>query len=152
MPLNAALDHAEDLAEAGDIPAALLALEAARTVASGRGAQADVAVLTMEIGAMTARAGDLEDALPLLQLAQALATAAAAPLTAAEALVTHCSVLGALGRFDEALPALRHAVAELSRIAPGGELHTQAKAELSAFSNLTSPKNAATWAALLDKS
>lgn len=149
--MDHAFDHAEDLAEAGDFSGAIAALAAIRARAVAEGLTNDAARAQLELGAMTARAGDLDDALPLLELAEAMATSAATPLIGLEARVTHCSVLGAMARFEDALPALRHAVAELSRLDPSGELYTQARAELRAFENVVSPKNAATWAAMMDK-
>ena len=149
-PFDMALEHAEDLAEAGDFAGALAALESTRLSEAAEGRATNAAAAQVEVGAMTARAGDLEGALPVLELAEASARAAGAPLTALEARVTHCSVLGALAQFDRALPALKHAVAELESIAPGSELHQQAAGELRSFTNLTSPKNAATWASLLE--
>jgi tetratricopeptide (TPR) repeat protein len=135
--LEQVLDHAEALADVGDFPAALAHLASHRGRAEAEARPRDSAEISMASGAITARAGDLDGALSILEHAAAAATAVGADLVALEARVTHCSVLAALGDFDRAIPALRDAVARLSEIQPGGELHRDAEAELLAYTNLT---------------
>ncbi|MCO4744298.1 MAG: hypothetical protein KC912_05880 [Proteobacteria bacterium] len=148
--LNLALDRADACADNGDITGACAILEASRRELLAEGLPVEACQLQVELGAMTARAGDLTSALAILEVAEASAHQAGSATLALEARVTHCSVLGAMGAFDQAIPALTHAVKRLAELAPDSELYADARAELTSFTNLTSPKNAATWAALLD--
>lgn len=143
---EALLAEAEAWAESGALEAAgaRAAEVAASAMAGGRLAVAADALRLC--GVCAARAGDWERALADLAAASECAID---PLLRAEIAVTRASVLGAAGRFPEAIALLRSQVQVLATL-PGGEaLARDARAELTAFLNVTSPKHAATWAAIV---
>ncbi len=142
---EAQLAQAEAWAEGGALDAArALAEQVARSAQSG--GRMDLAADALRLcGVCSARSGAWDQALAELNAA---AEVVVDPLLGAEIAVTRGSVLGAAGRFSEAIVLLRAQVGALAAISGGAELAREARAELAAFVNLTSPKNAATWAAI----
>jgi tetratricopeptide (TPR) repeat protein len=139
------LAEAETWAEQGALEVARRLAEQVAVAARSDG-QVDRAADALRLcGVCAARAGAWDQALADLAAA---ADCAVDPLLAAEIAVTRGSVLGAAGRFPEAIALLRGQIEALASIPDGAALARDARAELTAFLNLTSPKNAATWAAI----
>ena len=145
IALDQALTAAEARADAGDLPGAIDALEALRP---GR-PPAEASRILTAIASFVARSGDLEGALPQLELSEALA--AGAPLAHGLARLTRASVLAALGRYDSAVPMALEVARGPDDTPELAELRADARAEASAYINLVSPKNRATWRALLER-
>lgn len=144
MDVGEVRERAAALADAGGLGAAL---DLVRGSCAGA-PRLDAAALRIEEGSLLARQGQFDDALAVLQIAESLALES--PTLGAEARVMRASILGGCGRFEEALPILRRAVRELQALdAP--DLLADARAELRAFENLTSPKHLGTWASILGR-
>lgn len=124
-----------------DLPGALRALRALPPPATPP-------VLLLE-AELLARSGQLEAAFAPLDTLQTLCDAAPDLAVEAEAAVLRASVVAALGRFDEAMPMLASVIGVLEGHPSLTWLRDEARAELRAYSNLVSPKSAATWSSLL---
>ena len=143
--LEQAIAAAEARADAGDLRGAISALEALRP---GR-PPAEASRILTAVASFAARSGDLEGALPQLELAEALASGA--PLALGLARLTRASILAALGDYDTALPMALEVARGPSHSSELAQLRADAQAEAAAYINLVSPKNRATWRAMLER-
>ena len=149
------LDGIEDIADSGDL---LAALAMAITLSDLPLTPVQAAEVKLLSGSLLARDAKFEEAkIDVLQAQQMCASAQAREL-GTECAITLASITAASGDYPSAIEQLKLIVHQLDdpKLAPADEkakqqLKADALAELRSYTNLTSPKNQATWASMLKK-